>query len=142
MANEPGKAIINSVIDGKTSAADLTSAALKGTMKGASEVGVNKLVGKLPTINLPKGIDLSDVPVTDALKSMKDDVGKVLSGEILKNPNPYCQALAKGTFKGGVDAFKNYLKGGGDPGYPPSYPKQILDSAGNAAKTGVQKLTS
>lgn len=141
--SEPGKAVINSVIEGKTSAGDITSAATTGAIKGISEVGVNVITDKLPTATLPKGFDASDTSVKDAGKNMLSDIKKVLAGEIPKTPNPFCQGLAKGTFKGGADAVKDYLKGTNPySGGPPNYPKQILDGVGKTVKTGVNKVTS
>lgn len=106
IGSETGKSVLESALDGKTSAKDLTKAALAGASKGSLDASLNVIAdGILPSgQDMPNGLDWSDINAKTFINSVK-------------NSNPLTvrnlgrEAIGNSLQNAGVDQIKNFIKG-------------------------------
>lgn len=106
IGSESGKSMVESVLDGKTSAKDLVKAGLTGASKGSLDAAVNVITDNvLPSgSEMPEGLDWSGVNV-------KTFINKVKSSNPLTVRNLGREVIGKSLQSAGVDQAKNLIKG-------------------------------
>lgn len=106
IGSESGKSMVESALDGKTSAQDLVKAGLSGAAKGSLDVSVNIITDNiLPGgAEMPKGLDWSDINTKNFINSVK-------SSNPLTVRNIGREAIGNGLQNLGVDQAKNLIKG-------------------------------
>lgn len=151
IGSEGGKSMVESALDGKTSAQDLVKAGLSGAAKGSLDVSVSVITDNvLPGASeMPKGLDWSGT-------NLKTFVNSVKSSNPLTVRNLGREAIGNSLQNAGIDQAKNFIKGdnviysgmnqdltgqiidkGTSLGAPKYTPKILngLNTVGNAFKT-------
>lgn len=106
IGSEAGKSMVESALDGKTSAEDLVKAGLSGAAKGSLDVSVNVITDNvLPgAAEMPKGLDWSGT-------NLKTFVNSVKSSNPLTVRNLGREAIGNSLQSAGIDQAKNFIKG-------------------------------
>lgn len=114
VVSEAGKSMVESAIEGKTSASDLIQAGLSGGAGGALDASLGTITDHIfpGGAELPEGLDYSGMGLKDFISSIKK-TNPLSNGKLnaFTGLNPGKQAITDGLKDAGLDQATGWIKG-------------------------------